>query len=127
LDTRLVARVLLIAIAIAAVASTWVAIQAPDDLTRLPAEPAALRLGPRAAEAAQRCREALARERPLLDANSIVLVGVVPVADDRDPSALRVDGSFRDAGLGGASRIARLRCTVTVAGLRSIEITEAGD
>lgn len=127
MDTRLLARSLLILVAIAAVAGTWVAIQPPDDLTRLPAEPAALRLGPRAAEAAQRCREALAREHPTLDANSIVLLGVTPVAGDPDPGAVRVEGSFRESDVGGISRIRHLRCVVTAARLRSIEITEPGD
>jgi hypothetical protein len=117
----------LIVVAVAAVAGTCVAIQPPDDLISLPSEPAALRLGPRAADAAQRCRDALARDRPGLDANSIVLLGVTPVAGDPDPGALRVEGSFRETGLGGISRVRHLRCTLSSAGLRSVEVTDTGD
>jgi hypothetical protein len=127
LDTRLLARSLLIVVAVAAVAGTCVAIQPPDDLTRMPAEPAALRLGARAAEAAQRCRDGLARERPNLDANSIVLLGITPVADDPDPGALRVEGTFREVGVGGTSHVRHLRCTLSSAGLRHVEVTEPGD
>lgn len=127
MDTRLLARGLLIVVAVAAVAGTCVAIQPPDDLTRLPTEPAALRLGPRAAEAAQRCRDALTRERPDLDAKSIVLLGVTPVADDRDPGALRVEGSFREPDVGGASRVRHVRCVLSSAGLRSLEVTDPAD
>lgn len=127
MDTRLLARILLILVAIAAVAGTWVAIQPPDDLTRLPTEPAALRLGPLAAEAAQRCREALARERPLLDARSIVLLGIAPVAGDRDPGALRVEGSFRETGVGGTSVVRHVRCNVSAASVRSVEVTNPED
>lgn len=127
MDTRLLARGLLIVVAVAAVAGTCVAIQPPDDLTRMPTEPAALRLGPRAAEAAQRCRDGLVRERPNLDANSIVLLGITPVAGDPDPGALRVDGSFREVDLGGISRVRLLRCTLSSAGLRHIEVTDPPD
>lgn len=127
MDTRLLARSLLIVVAVAAVAGTCVAIQPPDDLTRLPTEPAALRLGPRAADAAQRCREALVQERPGVDANSIVLLGIAPVTDDPDPGALRVEGSFRESDVGGASRIRHVRCTLSSAGLRRIEVTDPGD
>ena len=114
-------------VAVAAIAGTCVAIQPPDDLTHLPAEPASLRLGPRAAEAAQRCRDALARERPSLDAKSIVLLGVAPVAADPDPGALRVEGSFREPDVGGLSRVRHVRCVLSSAGLRSLEVTEPVD
>jgi hypothetical protein len=127
LDTRLLARSLLIVVAVAAIAGTCVAIQPPDDLTSLPSEPAGLRLGPRAAEAAQRCRDALVRERATLDANSIVLLGVTPVADDPDAGALRVEGSFRESDTGGISRVRHVRCIVSSAGLRRVEITESRD
>lgn len=127
MDTRLLARSLLIVVAVAAIAGTCVAIQPPDDLTSLPSEPAGLRLGPRAAEAAQRCRDALVRERATLDANSIVLLGVTPVADDPDPGALRVEGSFRESDIGGISRVRHVRCIVSSAGLRRVDITESRD
>jgi hypothetical protein len=127
LDTRLLARSLLIVVAVAAVAGTCVAIQPPDDLTSLPTEPASLRLGPRAAEAAQRCRDALMRERPGLDAKSIVLLGVTPVATDPDPGALRVEGSFREPDVGGTSRARHVRCTLSSAGVRSVEVADPGD
>lgn len=127
MDTRLLARSLLVVVAVAAIAGTCVAIQPPDDLTHLPAEPASLRLGPRAAEAAQRCRDALARERPGLDTRSIVLLSVAPMADDRDPGALRVDGSFREPGVGGVSRLRHVRCALSSAGLRSLEVTDPVD
>ena len=127
MDTRLLARSLLVVVAVAAVAGTCVAIQPPDDLTHLPTEPASLRLGPRAADAAQRCRDALTRETPGLDAKSIVLLGVAPVADDPDPGALRVDGSFREPGVGGLSQVRHVRCVLSSAGLRSLEVTEPVD
>lgn len=127
MDTRLLARGLLIVVAVAAVAGTCVAVQPPDDLVSLPGEPPALRLGTRAADAAQRCRDALARDRPSLDANSIRLLAITPVADDPDPGALRVEGSFRESDVGGISRVRHVRCTLSSAGVRSVEITEPGD
>lgn len=127
LDTRLLARSLLIVVAVAAVAGTCVAIQPPDDITHLPADPAFLRLGPRAAEASQRCRDALVRERPGLDTRSVVLLSVTPVVDDPDPGALRVEGSFREPDLGGASRVQHLRCILSSTGVRSLEVTDPGD
>jgi hypothetical protein len=127
LDPRLVARVLLLLIAIAALVGGWIAIQPPDDLTRLPSEPTGLRLGPRAATAAQRCREALGREHPLLDDNSIVVLGVALVPGDRDPGSLSVDGSFREADTAGATRHRSFRCTLDSAGLRSLEVRAPED
>jgi len=126
-DARLLARILLVLIAVAALAGGWVAIQPPDDLLQLPGEPAALRLGPRAAAAAQRCREALVREQPLLDADAIAVLGISPVADDRDPGALAVEGSFRHTGPAGLVEHPRFRCVVGSAGLRSLTITEPDD
>jgi hypothetical protein len=127
LDTRLLARSLLIVVAVAAFAGTCVAIQPPDDLTQLPTQPAELRLGPRAAEAAQRCRDALERERPTLDANSIVVLRVAPLAGDPDPGALQVEASFRESEVGGIRRIRHVRCSLSSAGLRRVEVTEPGD
>ena len=126
-DPRLLARVLLAVVAIAALVGSWLAIQPPDDLTRLPEGPADLRLGPRAAAAAQRCRERLFRERPTLDDNSIVLLGVTPIANDRDAGALRVSGSFRQKDIAGAARSFRFRCTVDSTGLRRLEVSDADD
>jgi hypothetical protein len=127
LDTRLLARGLLIVVAVAAVAGTCVAIQPPDDLTQLPTEPVGLRLGPRAAEGAQRCRDALARERPALDANSIAVLRVAPAAGDPDPGALQVEASYREPDGVGVTRIRRARCHLSAAGVRRIEVTEPGD
>lgn len=127
MDSRLLARVLLAFIAVAALIGVWIAIQPPDDLTRLPDEPAALRLGPRAATAAQRCREALLDKQPLVDGNAIVVLGITPVADDRDPGALAVEGSFPESGLTGAVRHRRFRCVVGSAGLRRLEVQEPDD
>ncbi len=127
MDTRLLARCLLVVVAVAAVAGTCVAIQPPDDLTNLPAEPASLRLGPRAAQAAQRCRDALTRERPGVDVKSIVLLRVAPEADDHDPGALRVEGSFREPDVGGTNPVRHVRCVLSSAGLRSIAVTDPSD
>ena len=103
------------------------AIQPPDDLLQLPDEPAALRIGPRAAAAAQRCREALAHERPLVDTDAIVVLGIRPVADDRDPGALTVEGSFGHTGPAGTVRHPRFHCVVDSAGLRSLTVAEPDD
>lgn len=127
MDARLLARTLLVLIAIAALAGGWIAIQPPDDLMQLPDEPAALRLGPRAATAAQRCRAALVDERPLLDADAIVVLGITPVAGDRDPGALAVGGSFPHTDPAGVVQHPRFRCIVDSAGLRSVTITEPDD
>lgn len=127
MDARLLARILLVLIAVVALVGAWIAIQPPDDLLQLPDEPAALRLGPRAAVAAQRCREALARERPLLAADAIVVLGIRPVADDRDPGALAVEGSFPHTDLAGVVQHPRFRCVVDSAGLRSLTVAEPDD
>jgi len=127
LDARLLARTLLVLIAVAALVGGWIAIQPPDDLMQLPDAPAALRLGPRAAAAAQRCREALVRERPALDADAIVVLGVTLVAGDRDPGALAVGGSFPQTDPAGIVRHPRFRCIVDSAGLRALTITEPDD
>ena len=127
MDARLLARTLLALIAIAALVGGWIAIQPPDDLMQLPDEPASLRLGPRAAAAAQRCREALVRERTLLDADAIVVLGITPVAGDRDPAALAVGGSFRETDPAGVVRHPRFHCIVGSAGLRSLTIAQPDD
>jgi hypothetical protein len=126
-DARLLARILLVLIAVAALVGGWVAIQPPDDLLQLPDRPAALRLGPRAASAAQHCREALVRERPQVDIDAIAVLTVAPVADDRDPGALAVVGSFRQADPAGVVRHPRFHCVVDSAGLRSLAVAEPDD
>lgn len=126
MTTRSLARLLLAVIGVAVVAGAWLSMLPPQDLQRLPAEPADLRLGPRAADAGRRCRQELLATRPGLAESAIVLLGVRTVAGDRDATLLRVEGRFREPLAAGDAGVMRFRCLVSAAGLRSLEV-QPGD
>lgn len=125
MTTRSLARVLLAVIGIAVVAGAWVSMLPPEDLQTLPAEPADLRLGPRAADAGRRCRQELLATQPGLAEPAILLTGVGTVPGAGDVTLLRVEGRFREPQAVGEARVMRFRCLVSAAGLRSIDVQVA--